>query len=95
MTKGERFRFLNHPSYEGEIFTVESSTADYIACYSSKRPDVLHTFAEYETTFRMYPVEWLTDMGAMMAAANAIANTPYGEVIDFSRTAQEFSEQGQ
>lgn len=63
MHKGARFRFENHPSYErDEIFTVSHSDTDYIACYSNKRPDALHTFHDYDITFRMYPVEWLETM---------------------------------
>lgn len=90
MKPNDKFRFLKHPSYErDEVFTVSHTAEDFIACYSNKRPDTLHAFYRYEVTFRMFPVEWLDDAGLMMAAANAILNTPVGEYIDFSRTLQE------
>lgn len=91
MKKGTRFRFIDNPSYPvTEIFTVTRKSKTYLDVETSRFPGVLHCFPHYKEIFKRFPIEVLDDATLMLAAANAIANTPIGEVIDFGRTAQEF-----
>ena len=95
MQVGDKFRFLDNPSYPPtEHFTVVGKTRNFLDCHTSRFPGVTHCFPFYRQTFKKFPIELLDDASLAIAAANAIANTEIGEYIDFSRTAQEFFEQG-